>query len=67
MTIKERDKPCHCGHSESMHDMPSRIYGKWYERGTCWYEHQNKELHPCRKFKLDNLKYLELQYESRIK
>ena len=46
---------CRCGHNKLDH--PKRY------RGACWYEHES--IHPCRKFKLDNLKYLEYFYDKR--
>ena len=52
--------PCTCGHNKKEHR--SNYYG---DRNVCLVSNDSPILHKC-VFKLDNLKYLEQQYEKSL-
>lgn len=57
---KNIDKPCRCGHPFSMHRLEYGS-GDW---AACTVTPNSEVWHECI-FTLDNLKYLEMMYESR--
>lgn len=59
--MNENELICICGHTFKQHDMP---LGHNQSSGVCWYAGHNLKRHPCREFKLDNLKTLENRYDE---
>jgi hypothetical protein len=61
------DRFCKCGHDNKLHNMPSKIwFDSYFIPDVCLSMMDSSDSCKCRHFKLDNLRYLEQQYEQSI-